>query len=74
MSSFGNFHGFSINTLTRQKAFNLLKKYDSSGEVSPLLIKKLGEQDAANVEEFLANPLLVSLLFTAFEHKQAIPF
>ncbi len=27
-----------------------------------------------NIAEFLTNPLLVSLLFTAFQHKQTIPF
>lgn len=72
--SFGNFQEFRINPLNKKEAFELLRKYDHQGSVSTLLIKKLQEQEMSNIEEFLTNPLLVSLLFTAFEHKQAIPF
>lgn len=72
--SFGNFQEFRINPLNKKEAFELLRKYDHQGSVSALLIKKLQEQEMSNIEEFLTNPLLVSLLFTAFEHKQAIPF
>lgn len=72
--SFGNFQEFRINPLNKKEAFELLRKYDNQGSVSALLIKKLLEQEMSNIEEFLTNPLLVSLLFTAFEHKQAIPF
>jgi hypothetical protein len=72
--SFGNFQEFRINPLNKKEAFELLRKYDHQGSVSSLLIKKLQEQEMSNIEEFLTNPLLVSLLFTAFEHKQAIPF
>lgn len=74
LTSFGNFQEFKIDPLTKKKAFELLRKYDNQGTTSSLLIKKLQEQDMKNIEEFLINPLLVSLLFTAFEHKQAIPF
>ena len=74
LSSFGNFKEFRINNLSKKEAFELLRKYDHQGEVSSLLIKKLEEQELKNIEEFLINPLLVSLLFTAFEHKQVIPF
>jgi hypothetical protein len=74
LSSFGNFQEFRINPLNKKEAFELLRKYDHQGEISSLLIKKLQEQEMSNIEEFLTNPLLVSLLFTAFEHKQAIPF
>lgn len=72
--SFGNFQEFRINPLNKKEAYELLRKYDHQGSVSALLIKKLQEQEMSNIEEFLTNPLLVSLLFTAFEHKQAIPF
>lgn len=74
LSSFGNFQEFKISPLNKKEAFELLRKYDNQGQVSNLLIKKLQEKEMANVEEFLTNPLLVSLLFTAFEYKQAIPF
>jgi len=74
LTSFGNFQEFKIEPLTKKEAFELLRKYDNQGQVSSLLIKKLQEKELANIEEFLTNPLLVSLLFLAFEHKQAIPF
>lgn len=72
--SFGNFQEFKIQPLTRKEAFELLRKYDRQGTISTLLIKKLQDKDLQNISEFLTNPLLVSLLFTAFEHKQSIPF
>lgn len=74
LTSFGNFQEFKIEPLSKKEAFELLRKYDSKGQISSLLIKKLQEEDLANIEEFLTNPLLVSLLYTAFEHKQVIPF
>jgi len=74
LTSFGNFHEFKIEPLNKKEAFELLRKYDNQGTVSSLLIKKLQEKELDNIKEFLTNPLLVSLLFTAFEHKQAIPF
>lgn len=72
--SFGNFQEFFIHPLTKKEAFNLLRKYDNRGQLSSLLIKKLDDVYLQNIAEFLVNPLLVSLLFTAFEHKQTIPF
>lgn len=73
LSSFGNFKEFNIEPLTKEEAFRLLKKYDKSGKISTLLINKLEETNLAGIKEFLTNPLLVSLLFTAFEYKQKIP-
>lgn len=72
--SFGNFQEFRIASLNKDEAFDLLRKYDKNGVNSKLLIKKLEETELSNISEFLTNPLLVSLLFTAFEHKQSIPF
>lgn len=74
LSSFGNFQEFKISPLHPKEAFELLRKYDNQGQTSSLLISKLQENEMKNVEEFLTNPLLVSLLFTAFEHKHVIPF
>jgi hypothetical protein len=73
LSCFGNFQGFKIEPLTKNEAFMLLRKYDSQGKISSLLIDKLKEKEMENIGEFLTNPLLVSLLFIAFEHKQTIP-
>jgi hypothetical protein len=74
LSSFGDFQQFSIEPLKKIQAYQLLKNYDSNGKISTLLIKKLKQSEFRNIDEFLTNPLLVSLLFTAFEYKQVIPF
>lgn len=74
LKGFGDFKELKIEPLKKKEAFELLRKYDKQGTVSTLLIKKLEETDMANISEFLTNPLLVSLLFTAFQHKQTIPF
>lgn len=74
LSGFGDFLDFNIEPLEKSEAIELLKKYDNNGASSELLIKKLNDSELNNIDEFLTNPLLVSLLFTAFEYKQAIPF
>lgn len=74
ISSFGDFEKFTINPLKKTEAYQLLKKYDKKKKIADLLIEKLKEPELKNIDEFLVNPLLVSLLFTAFEHKHKIPF
>jgi hypothetical protein len=75
LTSFGNFKKFQIRPLEIEEAFSLLKKYDNNGNLSSLLINKIQEDNIfENIKEYLTTPLLVSLLFTAFEHKQTIPF
>lgn len=75
LSSFGDFYKFQINPLLPEEAFTLIRKYDSEGKISELLITKINEKETFNsIQEYLTTPLLVSLLFTAFEHKQQIPF
>ena len=74
LNGFGDFLEVKIEPLKKKEAYELLRKYDKQGTVSSLLIKKLDETEMSNISEFLTNPLLVSLLFTAFQHKQTIPF
>jgi hypothetical protein len=75
LTSFGNFKKFSISPLEINEAYSLLNKYDNNGHLSNLLIKKINEENIfQNIQEYLTTPLLVSLLFTAFEHKQTVPF
>lgn len=71
--SFGDFQQFKIEPLSKQQAHELIRKYNPSGNLSKLLIKKLEESNYQSIDEFLTNPLLVSLLFAAFEYKQVIP-
>ncbi len=73
LSSFGNFQSFSINPLLEGEVYELLANYDENGELSKSLISKLKEAYYRNLEEFLTNPLLVSLLYTAYEYKHTIP-
>lgn len=75
LSSFGDFFKFQINPLKTEEAFQLIRKYDANNKIADLLIAKIQEKENfENIKEYLNTPLLVSLLFTAFEHKQRIPF
>lgn len=74
LKSFGDFQQFTIQPLKKKEAFELLRKYDKTNTISSLLIKKLEESEMGHMDEFLINPLLVTLLYTAFQHKQSIPF
>ena len=75
LSSFGDFQSFIIEPLTKKEAFELLKKYDpdKGKKMSKKLIKLLESGQYDSIEEYLKNPLLVSLLYAAFDHKQTIP-
>ncbi|WP_116109397.1 NACHT domain-containing protein [Lewinella sp. IMCC34191] len=74
INSFGSFLKLSISPLTREKAYSLLKKYDISQKIANKLIEKLESPEVREISEFLENPLLTSLLFTAFDYKNTIPF
>lgn len=76
LSSFGDFQSFTIEPLTKDEAFELLSKYDLSKkrELSTKLIKLLKSGQYRSIDEYLVNPLLVSLLFTAYDYNGSIPF
>ena len=76
LSSFGDFQSFNIQSLKKEEAFELLKKYDltDNAELSSKLIKLLESGQYDVVDEYLINPLLVSLLFTAYDYNRSIPF
>lgn len=73
LNGFGDFKSFKIRPLERNEAYCLMRKYDSNGDTSSLLIEQLDTGQYSTIDEFLKNPLLVSLLFTAFDFKQTIP-
>lgn len=75
LTSFGDFQSFKIKALTKKEAFELLKKYDMTPqkEMSKKLIDLLKSGEYSSIDEYLENPLLVSLLFAAYDHKQTIP-
>lgn len=73
LACFGEFQEFRIRELKKVESYDLLRKYDISGKTSRLLISKLKTGNYSMITEFLKNPLLVSLLFAAFDFKQTIP-
>ena len=76
LASFGDFQSFTIQPLTKKDAFKLLKKYDLSKkkELSKKLVELLNSGQYNTIDEYLVNPLLVSLLYTAYDYNQSIPF
>lgn len=73
LASFGDFQSFRINPLSKKEAYELLRKYDNQGTTSKPLIEELKSGHYEMINEFLQNPLLVSLLFAAYDYKQTIP-
>ena len=72
LSSFEGFQTFNIQPLSKDDAFVLLEKYDDDDkETSTLLISTLKKTNS--FDEFLGNPLLTSMLLTAFTFKNEIP-
>lgn len=75
LNSFGDFQRFDIKSLSKDEAYELIKKYDNNGELSKELINKLeNEGNLRILKEFLENPLMVSLLYKAFEYNKSIPY
>lgn len=75
LSSFVGFHQFRICPLKKEEAYELFKNYDISEqkETAGRLIDKLNTADYIPVREYLGNPLLVSLLYAAFEYSPDLP-
>jgi hypothetical protein len=74
LPSFADFQEFAIDPLDTEEAFELLRKYDNKGRLSGEIISKLRGDTINKVQDFLTNPLLVSLLYKSYEHKPIIPF
>ena len=76
VSGFGDFQGFEIQDLSKEEAYELLNKYDQSlnKELSSNLVKELKTGKYDSIDDFLVNPLLVSLLFFAYDYNRIIPF
>ncbi len=75
LSSFDGFHHFDICDLIKEEAYGLLNKCDLSdqNETSKRLIAKLDSNEYEPIKEYLKNPLLVSLLYAAFEYSPDLP-
>jgi hypothetical protein len=66
------FYRFQIQPLVKEEAFELIKRISPHAEVASSLIAKL-EANSSNLDEFLTNPLLVSLLVRSFIHSPVLP-
>lgn len=71
---FGDFYSFGICPLEKKDAYQLIRKYDPIGTISEKLIKRLENGYYEKIQDFLHNPLLVSLLYVGFEYKPDIPY
>lgn len=75
LACFGDFQRFEIKPLSKSEAYSIIIRYDGDGELSKELIEKLNaEENLKILNEFLENPLMVSLLYKAFEYKRTIPY
>lgn len=72
LSGFQTFCQYSIKPMIKEEAYKLLSNLDKTGEKSSVLIDRL-KTGESGVEDFLQNPLLVTLLFTAYNYKPNIP-
>ena len=73
LNTFSDFKEFKIKNLEKKEAYELIKKIGNNSDKSQRLIKRIKENNLHNVEEFLKSPLLVSLLYKKFEHRENIP-
>lgn len=73
LMGFQSFCQYSIKQLEDENAYRLLSNLDNNGEKSQHLIKTLEQKKLEGVNEFLVNPLLVTLLYTAFDFEPTIP-
>jgi len=71
---YNNFDKFNIKPLSKDEAYQLLKKFDNNGKTSNNLINKLEENDNLKIlHEFLNNPLTVSLLYFNYKYELTLP-
>lgn len=74
ITTFGDFKNTYIKGLKNTEAFQLLERYDSitNTSLSKGLIKEISSINI-QVNEFLTNPFLVSLLYKTYSFKRDIP-
>lgn len=73
LTSFSDFFRFTIRPLAFKEATVLISKYGKGNTRSDALIRRLKDPENKETHEFLGNPLLVSLLFKAYDYKPTIP-
>jgi hypothetical protein len=74
LSSFGDFQIFFIDPLSKTEAFNIIDKYDVISEIKVAENLKADiDERISQIEEFLSNPFLVSLLYKSYTYNKDIP-
>jgi hypothetical protein len=74
LASFGEFQRFNISPLSVEESFELINKYDTQNvnKIASRLISDIQDR-LTQVEEFLINPFLVSLLYRTYTYNKDIP-
>lgn len=73
LSAFNSFKSYSIKPLEKDEAYSLLRKYQFKDVKAENLITELEKKVNEPVLEFLKNPLLTTLLYTAYGYKRKVP-
>ncbi|MEQ1594240.1 MAG: NACHT domain-containing protein [Casimicrobium sp.] len=73
LTSFADFFRLTIQPLAFQEATLLISKYGAGSARTQTLIERLRDPQNDAIKEFLGNPLLVSLLFKAYDYKPTLP-
>lgn len=73
LNTFSDFKEFKVKKMEKTEAYELIKKIGNNSEKSLRLIQKLKDNNFQNIDDFLQSPLLVSLLYKKFEHRENIP-
>lgn len=73
--SFVDFQEFKIRPLKKEESFEIIKKLDdlSNTDNGTKLINEIEAKHQKQIEEFLHNPLLVSLLYKSYSYNREVP-
>lgn len=75
INMFSDFEKYHIRPLRKNEAYDLIRKYDNNGELAERLIEEIETNEQYEVlEEFLENPLMVSLLYCSYHYKGKIQY
>ncbi|SFJ22167.1 NACHT domain-containing protein [Olleya namhaensis] len=74
LSSFGDFQNFFIEPLKKEDSFTIIDKYDNLSQIKIAdNLKKDINDRISQIDEFLTNPFLVSLLYKSYTYNRDIP-
>lgn len=75
LGCFTGFEKYHIKPLSKTEAYMLISKYDNYGETSKELISAIeSNKNYEMLEEFLSNPLMVSLLYLSYQYKGVLHY